>query len=214
MTTLATTGLVDELCAEIERSWVDRRDREVIDRVVARHPEHAAELYDFFTSLVLGSREVVVPAEPAREAASRTRAWLEAEGFDRAAAAARRARGEIKPFVKFLQESCAASLKAIVDRLGEGVTSELLVMASRYPSLVPGAVAKELAARIEKAWKIPAAACLASLEASGLVPALASRERPYPRETKPNSFEELLKRSSLKAEERAYWLELDSGSRP
>ena len=48
-----TTGdLLDRLCAEIETAWQERRDPSEVNRIAREHPDLAAELYDFFASLM------------------------------------------------------------------------------------------------------------------------------------------------------------------
>lgn len=195
----ATTNLIDELCAQVERAWLDQGDLLLVDRLAGEHPELAGELYDFSSALVDSAYETSIPDELARQAARRTRALLEDEGLERSARAARHMPGT---FIRFLRERSAAHPEEIVRRVG-GVSWEFLVMVSRYPALVPAAAANQLVKRISKALGIPAQECLARLKSSGLAPTAASRSLPYPPE--PTSFADLLERGALGEKELAYW---------
>ena len=195
-------NLLSELCAEIERAWTDRRDFSLVGRYAASHPELAEELYDFFSVLVPSYRNDAIPEDVARDAARQTRDFLERDGFERAAEAARQTR-EPWPFIKFLRERSQAEPKEIARRIGR-VSWEFLVMVSRHPPLVPKSVASELVSRVAAAWKIPLEECRARFEASGPVPRAASRKQPYL--PGPATFAELLERSSLGEEDRSYWL--------
>lgn len=190
---------LEDLLAETERAWLDRRDATVVDRLAGEHPEHAAALYEFFSGLVFGPREDAVPGELARQAAERTRAWLAGEGRERARHAA-----SLTPrsFVAFLQRRTRQDPTAIARRIGD-VSWEFLVQVSRYPALVPARVREELASRIARLWRLSAAEILSAIETSGPVPSAASRKRPFP--PPPATFEELLARSSLSASQRSLW---------
>lgn len=196
---------LDDLLAETERAWLDRRDAGVVDRLAAEHPEHAEELYAFFSGLVFGEDEGAVPEELARQAAERTRSWLDDEGFERA----REAAGRVpRTFARFLQRRTGQDPETIARRIGD-VTWEFLAQVSRHPPLVPPSVREELAARIARHWPIPAAESLRAIEVSGPVPRAASRRHPFP--PPPSTFEELLARSSLTASQRGLWSGLAAG---
>lgn len=196
---------LDELLAATERAWIDRRDAAVVDRLAAEHPEHAEELYAFFSGLVFGDDEAAVPGEVARQAAERTRTWLDDEGFERAREAAVRVP---RTFARFLQRRTEQDPETIARRIGD-VSWELLAQVSRYPALVPRPVREELASRIARHWPIPAAESLRAIETSEPVPRAASRKHPYP--PPPATFEELLGRSSLTASQRALWADFAAG---
>jgi len=196
------TPTLDDLLAATERAWIDRHDAGVVDRLAAEHPEHAEELYTFFSGLVFGDDESSVPHEVARQAAERTRAWLDDEGFERAREAAHRSP---RTFALFLQRRTRQDPETIARRIGD-VSWELLAQVSRYPALVPRPVREELASRIERHWPIPAAESLRAIETSAPMPRAASRRHPYP--PPPSTFEELLGRSSLTARQRSLWAEV------
>lgn len=44
---------VDEICARIERAWVDRRDRSLVLKLIREHPQHEDDLFRFFDALLL-----------------------------------------------------------------------------------------------------------------------------------------------------------------
>lgn len=202
--------LVDELCAETERAWLDRGDTSVVDRLASEHPEHAAELYELFSALVFSAGDGSLPDGWDRLVTESTQSWLEAEGFELARQAARRAKAP-RSFVKVLQEWTREAPDAIVRRIGD-VSWEFLVMVSRFPELVPLRVREELAQRIARSWDIAPEACLRRLDASGPVPLAASRRDPYP--PAPSSFDELLGRSSLSETDQAYWTSLAASHQP
>jgi len=196
------TPTLDDLLAATERAWIDRHDAGVVDRLAAEHPEHAEELYTFFSGLVFGDGESSVPEEVARQAAERTRAWLDDEGFERAREAALRSP---RTFALFLQRRTRQDPETIARRIGD-VSWELLAQVSRYPALVPRPVREELASRIARHWPIPAAESLRAIETSEPMPRAASRRHPYP--PPPSTFEELLGSSSLTARQRSLWAEV------
>ena len=198
---------LDELLAQTERAWLDRRDAGTVDRLAAEHPEHAEELYAFFSGLVFGDVEGAVPGELAQEAVERTRAWLDEEGFERAREAAR----QVPPtFVRFLQRRTRQDPETIARRISD-ISWEFLAQVSRHPALVPRRVREELASRIARHWSIPAAESLRAMASSGPVPRAASRRRPYP--PPPSTFEELLASSSLTAAQRSLWAGLAASAR-
>lgn len=184
---------IDELCARLERAWIDRRDPAELERLAAEHPEHAAELDALFAALVVGSHRSGLPAGLARQAAERNRLCLAA------------AEGERRPFVNCLAERIGRSPEEITERIDQ-VSWEFLVQVGRFPSLVHAVVRQELAARIHRAWNVPVEQCLRWIETSPPVTKVASRDTPYPLD--PTTFDELLERSGLDSRERSYWLGL------
>lgn len=191
MNTPSNMHLVDQLCAETERAWIDRRDASVVDRLAGEHPQHASELYEFFSSLIYASSEASVPERLARRAIDCTRDWLQDQGFEGP-----------RSFLQYLQQRTGEDPDAILGKI-ENVSWEFLAMVSRYPAVVPEKVCEELASRIAAGWNIAREECLGQIKTSGLVPTAASRDTPFPEQ--PTSFEELLKRSALKKEQHSYW---------
>jgi hypothetical protein len=78
-----------ELFGQIERAWVDHRDRRVVQDLSERHPEFREELREFFADLVLGPDG---PSEKIAKADERISQWLSTSGFEIASAALVRAR--------------------------------------------------------------------------------------------------------------------------
>jgi hypothetical protein len=81
-----TPELVEQLFAEIERAWMDRRDRTTVYKLADLHPELRDELYEFYEDLVLGPNAELAGDFGAAEA--RVADWLRTTGFGLARSAA------------------------------------------------------------------------------------------------------------------------------
>ncbi len=81
-----TSELIEKLFAEIERAWMDRRDRTTVYKLADLHPELRDELYEFYEDLVLGASDVSSGDSAAADA--RVASWLGTKGFGIARAAA------------------------------------------------------------------------------------------------------------------------------
>lgn len=57
MTDHNNLDLLADLCAQIERAWIDRHDRKLVYQLTDLHPELSEELHEFFEDLVLGPGE-------------------------------------------------------------------------------------------------------------------------------------------------------------
>ena len=79
-------ALVQTLCEQIERAWVERRDFSLVDRLADQHPSLAATLYEFFADVIDVEAGPQADAE-ATAADARVKRWLDGEGFDLANAA-------------------------------------------------------------------------------------------------------------------------------
>jgi hypothetical protein len=100
----ATRDLLDRLCAEIETAWQDRRDPSEVDRLAREHPDLAAELYDFFASLM----ETELDPDRGNEGCGPdplVKKWLEKEGY---ALALRAAQEECRDTVTSVTSIAAA----------------------------------------------------------------------------------------------------------
>lgn len=87
-----TAELIERLFAEIERAWMDRRDRAIVYKLAELHPDLRDELYEFYEDLVLGASDASSGDAAAVDA--RVADWLRTTGVGiaRAAAAAAQAR--------------------------------------------------------------------------------------------------------------------------
>jgi hypothetical protein len=83
----ATRDLLDRLCAQIETAWQERQDPSEVDCVAREHPNLAAELYDFFASLMETELD---PHQDDEECGPDplVKRWLEEEGYTLALRAA------------------------------------------------------------------------------------------------------------------------------
>jgi hypothetical protein len=100
-----TRDLLDRLCAEIETAWQDRRDPREVDRLAREHPDLAAELYDFFASLM----ETELDSDQKDEGRGpdpMVKRWLEDEGY---ALALRAAQDECRDTATSVTSTAAAA---------------------------------------------------------------------------------------------------------
>ncbi len=81
-----TSELVESLFAEIERAWMDRRDRTIVYKLADLHPDLRDELYEFYEDLVLGASDG--SSDDSGTADARVADWLRTTGFSIARAAA------------------------------------------------------------------------------------------------------------------------------
>lgn len=225
--------LLTELLGQIERAWVDRHDRMLVYELSEKHPEFRDHLYEFFEDLVLGpSKEVSREIEEAEE---RIHQWLQSSGLDIAKAAAAQewamrvtsdqtssptetsidtgaavekvvaGQGKTETFLMFLRRRLRQRLPELAKSL-PNVTTEFLVLVSRHPNLVPDQVKQTFAQHVEERWRIPMKETFVYLAGEPRILRAASRSQPF--ENEPSSFQELLERANLKAEQKAFWLKL------
>ncbi len=226
--------LLGQLFCEIERAWIDHRDRLLVYKLSERHPELRDQLYEFFEDLVLGpSYKVNRDIEVAEE---RVHQWLQSSGLDIAKAAAVQewamrvtsdptsssaatrldeeigvekvvtGEGKTQTFLMFLRRRLRQTLPELAKSL-PNVTTEFLVLVSRHPSLVPDQVKQTFAQLVEEHWRIPTKESFVYLAGEPRILRAASRSQPF--ENEPSSFQELLERANLKAEQKAFWLKLN-----
>jgi hypothetical protein len=228
----ARPELLDQLFAEIERGWRDRRDRAVVYRLSAEHPALREQLYEFFEDLILGA-ETEAPLE-LQEAEGHVWRWIQSSGVDLGIAAAQKARAgrttttpttavigatesalptenterqeadETQTWIAFLRRRSHQRLPELAKAL-PNVNSEYLVLVSRHPDIVPTNVCRALATFVEERWRIPVDESLRYLQRRQIVVRAASRSRSF--ETEPTTFKDLLERSDLSAEQKTFWLE-------
>lgn len=226
-------SLLAELLVEIERSWLDKRDRTLVDRLSREHPELKNDLYEFFEDLVLGPEDATDSAID--EAEERVHSWLQSSGFEIAMKSAAMARQtpaidgesqsnqtaselqlgsaedttESKPkargetWIAFLRRRVGKTLPEIAESVLD-VTPEYLVLIGRYPQVVPSGVKGEVAKRIESAWGVSQHETMSQLEEPAAFALAASRSAPFEKE--PSTFQDLLGRSALSTEQRKVWL--------
>jgi hypothetical protein len=223
------TELMKQLFSEIEQAWRDRGDRTVVHRLAKEHPEFSAELQEFFKDLELGDTNEI--SSEVAEAEDRVAQWVRSSGLDLAIAAAKQERlrrptttgslaadPDARPesvasrqtlaradtWIAFLRSRAQQRLSSLANSLPY-VNVEYLVLVSRHPNIVPRNVCRLLATFVEKEWNVPAEESLAYLSTRGLVVRAASRPRPF--EAEPANFEDLLNRSALTQEQKAFWMQ-------
>ncbi|HJP92250.1 MAG TPA: hypothetical protein VJ875_09865 [Pyrinomonadaceae bacterium] len=223
--------LLSNLCSQIERAWVDDRNRLLVYELGQKHPEFCDELYEFFEDLVLGPGGATIEIE---EAEDRVDQWLQASSLEilRTAAAKEWAmrvttgatssavsddnettvteekvagKNENENFQLFLRRRLHQKLVDLVVSW-PNVTTEYLVLISRHTALVPERVKETIARYVEKRWQIPIRESLIYLDAERTVLRAASRKQPF--EKDPSDFQELLERAGLSAEQKSFWLKL------
>lgn len=86
MTEQKNLDLLADLCAQIERAWIDRHDRKLVYRLSDLHPELSEELHEFFEDLVLGPAED--PTGEFTTAEQNVSQWLHKFGLELATAGA------------------------------------------------------------------------------------------------------------------------------
>jgi len=89
MTNEMNIDKLSELFAQIERAWLDHRDRRMVRDLSEKYPEFRDELCEFFEDLVLGPG---TPTDEMAKAENRVSEWLSSTGLDIAAAAVASAR--------------------------------------------------------------------------------------------------------------------------
>jgi hypothetical protein len=225
--------LLTELFGQIERAWIDRHDRVLVYELSEKHPEFRDQLYEFFEDLVLGPSNDV--SKEVEEVEERVRGWLQSSGLDIAKAAAVQewamrvtsdptsssaatsldeetgvekvvtGEGKTQTFLMFLRRRLRQTLPELAKSL-PNVTTEFLVLVSRHPNLVPDQVKQTFAQQVEERWRIPMKESFVYLAGEPRILRAASRSQPF--ENEPSSFQELLERANLKAEQKAFWLKL------
>jgi len=222
-----------ELLAQVERAWLDHHDRTFVYSLTNEHPEFRDELIEFFEDLVLGSERQT--DQGMLEVEERVHQWLQSSGLDIAKAAAAQewamrvtsdqtssptetsidtdaavekvvaGQGKTETFLVFLRRRLRQTLPELAKSL-PNVTTEFLVLVSRHPNLVPGQVKQTFAQSVEERWRIPMKETFVYLAGEPRILRAASRSQPF--ENEPSSFQELLERANLKAEQKAFWLKL------
>lgn len=225
--------LLANLLGQIERAWIDRHDRMLVYKLSEKHPEFRDELYEFFEDLILGPSDDV--KKGIEEAEERVDQWLQSSGLDIAKAAAMQewgkrvtsgstssaaatsldnetavekvlmGEGKTQTFLMFLRRRLGQKLPELAKSLPH-VTTEFLVLVSRHPTLVPEQAKQAFAQFVEECWRIPVKETFVYLAGEPRILRAASRSEPFGNE--PSSFQELLERANLNAEQKMFWLKL------
>jgi hypothetical protein len=235
MTNELSPELLEQLFAQIERAWSDHRDRTTVYTLAEAHPELRDDLYEFFEDLVLGAgepsdevrhkehaiaewlrtsglemaRTAAVAAQATGGTTSSPQPGSEARVVDDGAPTPATSRGitgtaatadNWMAFLRRLTHRPVAELAASLSH----VTSEYIVMVSRFPQLVPAGAKQDLVEQIERQWGVPSEESLKHLRSQAPTPKAASRSEPFTKD--PTTFEQLLDRSALTAEQKTHWL--------
>ena len=181
-----STEQLDQLCAQIELAWAERRDPQTVDQLTALHPTAAAELYDFFALLIETELAQSLVTAPVKQSV-----------VERA-----------RSFISQLVEHTGAKATEIAARLN--VPYPLLVTMQRHPQSVPQRVREELANRAASLLQFDKLRALQALAQPYQEPIAASRDKAYEREE--ITFAEMLKRAKVTKKEQQYWLSLTDES--
>jgi hypothetical protein len=225
-----------DLFAQIERAWLDLGDRQVVRILSEQHPELSEELYEFFAELVLGSDEsndkfakaeervddwlTNSAFEIAKAATIQSRSMMqttsgaskEAKSEGGEATVLERDLGtcsqtglaEGKSWIVCLKTRTKQTLPCLASKL-TNVTTEYLVLVSRHPSIVPNDVKTCIAEEVRRAWGVPVKESFECLRHDPEIRRAASRAQPFTDD--PKTFPELLDRTSLSPEQKAFWLQ-------
>ena len=179
-----STEQLDQLCAQIELAWAERRDPQTVDQLATLHPTAAAELYDFFALLI--ETQLAQPLALATQSVKPTVAE------------------RVRSFINQLVEHTGAKATEIAARLD--VPYALLVSIQRHPQSVPQRVREELANRAATIFQFDRLRALQSLAQPYQEAIAASRDKAYEREE--ITFAEMLKRAKVSKKDQQYWLTL------
>jgi len=222
-----------ELCAAIERAWIDKHDRMFVEELCEKHPEFCDELQEFFADLLL---EPSVASAEIHEAERQTFEWLTSTGLEiaKSGQSVARSNGSTKitpatesrtegsrfevghgktavhgaevhgkTWVAFLRARTNHNLQSVVQRLAN-VTLQYLVLVGRHPNVVPVAVKRRIVEEVEKEWGVPAEDSYSCLAQDPRLLRAASRKRPF--EDAPKTFADLLERAALTNDQKQFWL--------
>lgn len=222
---------LQQLMMELELAWTSTREDRLVDKLAAKYPEYAEELYEFFADLVEAELDLDQPRPELAAADARVRAWLEREGH-RQVEAARRASatgqtptptpgpmsapvpteparpggpGPPRPFVGLLRSVTGQNISALAVALD--VTPGFLLDVSEHGDVLSEAARVEFADRAERTLHVDRRQSIAALRMSGReFQKAASRGKPY--QARQVTYPELVRRSDLAAEQKQYWLGL------
>jgi hypothetical protein len=236
MTQQINHDLLSKLFAQVERAWLDNHDDKLVYRLSEQYPEFRRQLHEFFEDMLIEQE----PTAEMIEAEDRVDQWLRSSGINIAITAAAQARSspvtsddasnetasmkqepQKQPHGKststqtaanwlvFLRERTKQTLPNLTRPL-QHVSTEYLVLLSRHPNIVPQKAKAQIAEDIERIWGVPVNESFHYLSQAPSVLRAASRSRPFEKE--PQTFEELLDRSALTPEQKAFWRQYSSSS--
>ncbi len=241
MTNEMNIDKLSELFAQIERAWLDHRDRRMVRDLSEKYPEFRDELCEFFEDLVLGPG---TPTDEMAKAENRVSEWLSSTGLDIAAAAVTSARSSHGTTTASLgapssieHESSKAAVEGsdargskvehsnwlfflrkrtkqtvpCIARALTNVTAEYLVLVSRHPDVVPVDVKTHIAQEVENNWGISVQESFQHLFRNPSLVRAASRSEPF--KDNPKTFNEILDRAALTEEQKSYWLRYSKESK-
>jgi hypothetical protein len=190
-------ALLSRCQLEIELAWNKSRDVSVVYRLVAEHPALADDLYEFFVDVIEAEDEYDRPRLDRAEMDRKVREMLE-----EAATSVVRPTGR-RTFLRLLMDAKDEPLEAIAASLD--VTADFLVDLSDNGRVLPMKARRELVRRAQTARAIDEAEAIGSFDVMSRRKA-ASRDGAY----RPSrlTYEGLVKRSGLSAEQKGFWAEL------
>jgi hypothetical protein len=176
----AEARLLFECKLEIEELWMSGDDPHAVDRLARAHPELAKALYLFFAFMVETHAVETHVAAGRRRKASRATTFL----------------GLLRDFVDESVQAFAASMD---------ITPDFLVDLSDHGRVVPLAARRELVRRARVGRIIDEAEAIASFD---FVTSRRAASRPGPFPESHDTFKDIVKHSSLSAEQRRFWSSL------
>jgi hypothetical protein len=217
----------EDLCVRMEAAWITRRDDKLVDRLAAEHPEHAAALYEFFALLVESELAAPLPQEDVNRSAARAQSWLEEEGFALASSIAREQREktpetsppppadsgnvqELKPRAEAKAQAAPLAYIGLIQERMDRDVDEVTELAPiiRFVQKQPAdryiPVRKQILKIGAEKWGIGEEEGDESLSLQWRSAALRRSD------ANPMTYEEVVNRSRLSAEDKKFWLALGS----
>ena len=108
----------------------------------------------------------------------------------------------LQSWIAYLRKRTGKGVREIAGGMSK-TNPEFLMLLGRHPEQVPAAVKAKVSELAETAHGVPREESLEHLNASGSLARAASRQGPHGRP--PAGFGEILERSGLAVEEKAYW---------
>ncbi|HEY4304674.1 MAG TPA: hypothetical protein VGM82_09415 [Gemmatimonadaceae bacterium] len=178
----AEERLLFECKLEIEERWMSDEEPEAVHRLAREHPTLGKELYLFFADML----------------------ETHIEPLSRRPSSAARGANVPKPFLALLRDAAGESVYDIAASMD--ITPDFLVDLSDHGRVVPLAARRELVRRAQTGRAIDEAEAIASFDVVSLRRA-ASRRTEFTESTE--TFTDVVKRSSLSAQQQQFWASLD-----
>lgn len=242
MTEHKNLDLLADLCAQIERAWIDRHDRKLVYQLSDLHPELSEELHEFFEDLVLGPAEE--PTGEFTKAERNVSQWLDKFGLEQTTAAATVTRlsatsrsrhsevsessghnssppgqrGSHRCQDQVKADNWIAFLRQITKRTLPELARNLPNVTTEYLVLIsrhPNVV--PMAVKRHMATSVQTAFGVNIQESLSYLldqPRISrAASRDRPFEKEPKTFEEVLDRSGFNADQRSFWIALFSSNK-